>query len=85
MYMFNIFEVTKGLFTWRWGTPGRRGKPPSRGRKIKRVYIQSYNPGVLGFLRLLLRLQLGSLSIVVPSSRLEKDERLILVHVCIYP
>ena len=48
--------------------------------------MQSYNPGVLrwGFLRLLLRLQLGSLSISVPSSHLEKDERLILGHVCIY-
>ena len=40
---------------------GRWGNPPNRGRKIKRVYIQSYKPGVLGwgFLRLLLRLQLG--------------------------
>ena len=77
---------TKGLFTWKWGTPGRWGNPPSRGRKIKRVYKQSYNPGVLGwgFLRLLLRLQLGSLSRGVPSSHLEKDERLILGHICIY-
>ena len=76
----------KGLFTWRWGTPGRWGNPPSRGRKIKRVYMQSYNPGVLGwgFLRLLLRLQLRSLSRGVPSSHLEKDERLILGHICIY-
>ena len=62
------------------------GNPPNRGRKIKRVYMQSYNPGVLGwgFLRLLLRLQLRSLSRGVPSSHLEKDERLILGHVCIY-
>ena len=37
-----------------------------------------------GFLRLLLRLQLRSLSRGVPSSHLEKDERLILGHVCIY-
>ena len=76
----------RAFFTWRWETPGRWGNPPSRGRKIKRVYMQSYNPGVLGwgFLRLLLRLQLGSLSISVPSSHLEKDERLILGHVCIY-
>ena len=37
-----------------------------------------------GFLRLLLRLQLGSLSRGVPSSHLEKDERLILGHICIY-
>ena len=29
--------------TKRW-----RGNPPNRGRKIKRVYMQSYNPGVLG-------------------------------------
>ena len=36
----------------------------ARGRKIKRVYMQSYNPGVLGrgFSRLLLRLQLKSFS-----------------------
>ena len=37
-----------------------------------------------GFLRLLLRLQLRSLSRGVPSSHLEKDERLILGHICIY-
>ena len=68
------------LRAWRWGNP------PSRGRKIKRVYMQSYNPGVLEwvFLRLMLRLQLGSLSAGVSSSHLEKDERLILGHVCIY-
>ena len=68
------------------GTPGRWGNPPSRGRKIKRVYKQSYNPGVLGwgFLRLLLRLQLRSLSRGVLSSHLENDERLILEHICIY-
>ena len=46
----------------------------NRGRKIKRVYIQSYNPG----------LQLRSLSRDVPSSHLEKDEKLILGHICIY-
>ena len=79
-------NFSKGLFTWRWGTLGRWGNPPSRGRKIKRVYIQSYNPGVLGwvFLRLLLRLQLENLSIGVPSSRLEKDERLILRHMYLF-
>ena len=68
------------------GTPGRWGNLPSRGRKIKRIYMQSCNPGVLGwgFLRLLLRLQLRSLSRGVPSSHLEKDERLILGHICIY-
>ena len=27
----------KGLITWRWGTPGRWGNLPSRGRKIIRV------------------------------------------------
>ena len=67
-------------------TPGRWGNPPNRDRKLKRVYVQSYNPGVLGwgFLRLLLRLQSRSLSRGVPSSHLEKDERLILGHICIY-
>ena len=83
----NLSKSSKGLFTWRWGTLGRWANPASHGRKIKRVYIQSYNPGVLlgwGFLRLLLRLQSGSLSIGVPSSRLEKDERLLLGNVCIY-
>ena len=70
----------------RCGTPSRWGNPPSCGRKIKRVYLQSYSPGVVGwgFLGLLLRLQLRSLSRGVPSSHLEKDERLILRHVCIY-
>ena len=70
-------ETIKGLFTWRWGTPGRWRNPPNHGRKIKRVYIQSYNPEVMrwGFLRLLLCLKLGTLSIGVPSLRLEKDER----------
>ena len=58
----------------------------NNGRKIKRVYIQSYNPGVLrkGFLRLLLRLQLRSLSRGFPSSHLVKDERLILAHTCLF-
>ena len=27
---------------------GHGGNPPSLGRKIKRVYMQFYNPGVLG-------------------------------------
>ena len=45
--------------------------------------MHSYNLGVLGwgFLRLLLRLQLRSLSRGVPSSIVEKDEILILGHV----
>ena len=48
--------------------------------------MQSYNSRALGwgFLRLLLRSQLRSLSRGVPSSHLEKDERLILGHICIY-
>ena len=60
--------------------------PLSRGRKIKRIYLRSYNPELLGwgFLRVLLRLQLGSLNIGVLSLSLEKDERFILGHVCIY-
>ena len=75
-----IALVIKDLFTCRWGNP------PSRGRKIKRVYMQYYNLGVLGwgFLRFLLRLQLGSLSTGVSSSHLEKDERSILGHVRTY-
>ena len=39
---------------------------------------------VWGFFSLLLHLQLRSLSRGVPSSHLEKDERLILGHICIY-
>ena len=84
--MHLIAKLFKGLFTWRWGTPGRWGSSPRPGRKIKRVYTQSYNPGVLGwgFLRLLLHLQLRSLSRGVPGSHLEKDEKLILGHIFIY-
>ena len=70
-----------------YGFPqGRKSLYNTAGYVIKRVNMQSYNPGVLGwgFLRLLLRLQLGSLSAGVPSSHLEKDGRLILGHVCIY-
>ena len=67
-------------------TPDNNSNPPSRGRKIKRVYMQFYNPGVLGwgFLRLLLRLQLRSLSRVVPSSHVEKDGRWILGHIHVF-
>ena len=84
--MHLVAKLFKGLFTWRWGTPGRWGSSPRPGRKIKRVYTQSYNPGVLGwgFLRLLLHLQLRSLSRGVPGSHLEKDEKLILGHIFIY-
>ena len=29
----NVLKIpVKGLFIWRWGTPGRWGNPPSRGR-----------------------------------------------------
>ena len=73
----------KGLFTWSWGTPGRWGNPPSRGRKDK-TCLQPRGAGVR-FIELMLRLQLGSLSIGVPSSRLEKDEILIFGLICIYP
>ena len=65
---------SKGLFTWRWGTLGRWGNTPSRGRKIICVYMQSYNPEVWGFLRLLLRLSRG----------IQAHSRLILGHICIY-
>ena len=55
-------------------------------RKNKTRLLAILQPRVLGWysLRLLLRLQLRSLSRGVPSSHLEKDERLILVHICIY-
>ena len=81
--------VVSGTMILLWGTMillSGAEDPPNCDRKLKRVYVQSYNPGVLGwgFLRLLLRLQLRSLSRGVPSSHLEKDERLILGHICIY-
>ena len=55
-------------------------------RSIFSVYMQSYNPGVLGwgFLRLLLRLQLRTLSRGVPSLNLEKGERVILGHMYLF-
>ena len=42
---FNCFAVliTKGLFTWRWGDPGRWGDPPCRGQKLARLYMQSWS------------------------------------------
>ena len=48
--------------------------------------MQSYNLGVLGwgFLRLLLHLQLGSLSTGAPSSRLKNEVRLILGHIYLF-
>ena len=46
---------TKGLFTWRWGTPGRWGNPLRLGKTITLLYMQSYNPAIPGctFSRLL--------------------------------
>ena len=84
----DITEQRAPLIFWRGlehelNLLGRWGNPPGRGRKIKRFYMQSYYPGVQGW-GLLLRLQLRSLSKGVLSSHLEKDERLILGHLCIY-
>ena len=73
----------KGVFTWRWGTPGRWSNPPSRGRKNK-TCLQPRGAGVR-FIEVDVALQLGSLSMGVPSSRLEKDEILILGLICICP
>ena len=33
--MHLIAKLFKGLFTWRWGTPGRWGSSPRPGRKIR--------------------------------------------------
>ena len=81
-----LWETLRACLHGGGGTPGRWGNPSSRGRNIQRVYIQSYNPRILGwgFLRLLLRLKLRSLSRGFPSSHLEKDERLILGHICLF-
>ena len=65
-FLSNMFKRDKlrDLLTWMWRTPGRWGNPPSRGRKIARVCIPSYNPGLPGwsFSRLLLYLQLRNLN-----------------------
>ena len=37
-----VKTLCKGLFTWRWGTPGRWGNPPRWGN-------QSYNPAISGY------------------------------------
>ena len=37
-------KLTKGLFTWRWETPGRWGNMLRWGIKITLVYMQYYNP-----------------------------------------
>ena len=47
-YKSNAADSTKGLFKWKWENPGRWGNPPSHGRKVKRVYMQSYTPGCWG-------------------------------------
>ena len=46
---------SKGLFTWRWGTPGRWGNLLRWGKKITPLYMQSYRPAIPGctFSRLL--------------------------------
>ena len=53
-------------------------------KSLLRQRVRFVFPFCVIALRLLLRLQLGSLSRGVPSSHLEKDERLILGHVYIY-
>ena len=44
-----MFFVAKGLFTWRWGTPGRWGTPPTCGKRKLAFTCNIYNPGVLGW------------------------------------
>ena len=39
----------KGLFTWRWGTPGRWGTPPTCGKRKLAFTCNIYNPGALGW------------------------------------
>ena len=48
-------HFSKGLFTWRWGTPGRWGNLLGWGNKITPLYMQSYRPAIPGctFSRLL--------------------------------
>ena len=41
-HLYSCSGLPKGLFTWRWRTPGRWGNPPSRGRKIACVYVQHF-------------------------------------------
>ena len=55
MAIMPIHNISQGLFTWRWGTPGRYGNPLRWGKKITLLYTQSYNPAIPGctFSRLL--------------------------------
>ena len=46
---FPIRTDPKGLFTWRWGTPGRWGTPPTCGKRKLAFTCNIYNPGVLGW------------------------------------
>ena len=48
-------QSLKCLFTWRWGTLDRWRIPLRWGKKITLLYMQSYNPAILGctFSRLL--------------------------------
>lgn len=41
-------SASKGLFIWKWGTPGRCSTPLNRRRKIVAFTCNLYNPGVLG-------------------------------------
>ena len=42
------FANIRGLFTWKWGTPGRWGNPLRWGKKITLLYKQSYHPAIPG-------------------------------------
>ena len=44
-----FFWQSKGLFTWKWGAPGRWGNPLRWGKKkIILLYMQPYNPAIAG-------------------------------------
>ena len=45
---YTIKSFIKGLFTWRWGTPGRLGNLLMWGKKITLLYMQRYNPAIPG-------------------------------------
>ena len=60
---------------------------PQVGEVTRLAVVEIYNAftyNLTTFLRLLLRLKLRSLSRGFPSSHLEKDERLILGHICLF-
>ena len=40
--------LIKGLFTWRWGTPGRCGNPLRWSKNITLLYMHSYNHAIPG-------------------------------------